>query len=75
MINIVFNWCVVLLRTLAGLLGTTYEAVNVWIFCVIEPLAFVALVVFAVYQNRKLRELRSDATLRSRVLDTSNQRH
>lgn len=57
MIDAVFNACVVFLLALADLLGTTYETINVWIFCVIEPIAFFALAGFAVYQARKIRQL------------------
>ena len=40
-----FNFCVYLLYDLANILGITYEEINVWIFCVIWPVA--SLVLFA----------------------------
>ena len=40
-----FNFCVHLLYDLANILGITYEEINVWIFCVIWPVA--SLVLFA----------------------------
>lgn len=58
MFDAVFNACVVFLLALARMLGTTYETVNVWIFCIIEPIAFFALAGFAVYQAREIRRLR-----------------
>jgi len=57
MIDTVFDVCVLFLFSLANLLGTTYEAVNVWIFCVIMPIAFFALIGFLVYQAREIRRL------------------
>ena len=33
----IFDTCVDLLVWLADKLGTTYKAINVWIFCVIVP--------------------------------------
>lgn len=42
MIEQIFGTCVLLLMGLAALLGISYEAVNVWIFCVIWPLITVA---------------------------------
>lgn len=39
MIDLIFYFCVDLLRVSAQMLGTTYEAVNVWLFVVILPLA------------------------------------
>ena len=38
MIDRIFDLCVELLVWLADKLGTTYKAVNVWIFCIIMPL-------------------------------------
>ena len=40
-----FNFCVYLLNDLAHILGITYEEINVWIFCVIWPVA--SLILFA----------------------------
>ena len=34
----IFEKCVVFLHWIARKLGTSYEAVNVWVFCVIWPL-------------------------------------
>ena len=40
-----FNFCVHLLYDMANILGISYEEINVWIFCVIWPVA--SLVLFA----------------------------
>lgn len=42
-INDIFYKCVDILRDLAAYLGTTYEAVNVWIFVIIEPIIFLIM--------------------------------
>ena len=44
-IDTVFNFCVYLLYDVAGILGISYEEINVWLFCVIWPL--LSLVLFA----------------------------
>ena len=44
-IDITFNFCVRLLYDIGGLLGITYEEINVWLFVVIWPIA--SLVLFA----------------------------
>ena len=44
-IDAVFNFCVYLLYDVAGILGISYEEINVWLFCVIWPL--LSLVLFA----------------------------
>ncbi len=58
MIDAVFDLCVWLLYRLAGLLGVSYQAVNVWIFVVIWPLLTVALAMVVVVQQLKIRRLR-----------------
>ena len=63
MTNRIFNLCVDLLVWLAGLLGITYEEINVWIFCVIWPLItmlLIAVVVWQYYLIRRLRRKSSD---------------
>lgn len=40
-----FNFCVKLLFDIAEIFGITYEEINVWIFCVIWPIA--SLILFA----------------------------
>ena len=38
--NKIFKWCVDLLENLAAKLHMTYEAVNIWIFVIIQPIVF-----------------------------------
>jgi len=52
--TVVFDLCVRLLEWLARVFGTTYEAVNVWIFCVIWPLFTVGLIVAIIRQRKKI---------------------
>lgn len=56
-INTIFRWCVEALEALAFYMHTTYEAVNVWIFCVIIPLVvvvqFVLLIIAALMLSKK----------------------
>jgi len=59
-INDIFYKCVDILRELAAYLGTTYEAVNVWIFVVIEPIIFLIMLVTLISMwrsNRRYRKL------------------
>jgi len=41
----IFDACVALLYTMASFFGTTYKAINVWIFCIIEPVIFIVLLI------------------------------
>ena len=57
-IDTIFDWAVIALYQVAGLMGITYEEINVWLFCVAWPvitfvLVYVALSLFR--QNRRLR--------------------
>lgn len=61
MIHAIFRLCVVLLIELAKLLGITYEAVNVWVFCVIWPLFTLLLIYLVLRQRRTIRRLRHPA--------------
>jgi hypothetical protein len=58
MIHTIFQLCVALLVWLADLLGISYEAVNVWIFCVLWPLFTVFLICLALWQRRTISRLR-----------------
>ena len=36
-IDVTFDWCVKLLVDAAGIMGITYEEINVWLFVIIGP--------------------------------------
>ena len=57
MINEIFDCCVHLLEWGADRLGTTYVAINVWIFCIIEPIVFLGMLIILIYQRRKIKRL------------------
>lgn len=57
MIEIVFDLCVQVLLYLAELFGTTYKAINVWIFVILWPLATLALIGLLIWQQVRLRRL------------------
>ena len=57
MIDKLFWLCVKFLHWLAGKCGTTYEAINIWIFCIIWPVITLALVVIVVVQHLRIVEL------------------
>ena len=40
-----FVACVIFLLYLADKLGTTYRAINVWIFCIIWPIITISLII------------------------------
>ena len=50
----IFDFCVRLLYEAAGLLGTSYEAINVWLFVFILPLGLLCSLVVNVVLWKKL---------------------
>jgi hypothetical protein len=57
MIDKLFIDCVRLLHWIADRFGTTYEAINVWIFIVLWPIFTLALIVVVILQQMKIHEL------------------
>ncbi len=49
----IFQFCVDVLRWLATFIGVSYEAINVWLFVVIQPL--VTLYFFFQYKKYKMK--------------------
>ena len=56
-IDAVFTACVEALLTLASKLGVSYNAVNVWIFCILWPLLTLTLIFTVLSQRRRIRRL------------------
>jgi hypothetical protein len=52
--NNLFNDCVELLVWLATKFNLTYKEINVWIFIIIEPIVFFAMLFYILYLNSKL---------------------
>ena len=53
--NEIFDLCENLLIVMADDMGMTYKALNVWIFCIIEPIIFISLLVRIYVLERKLK--------------------
>ena len=48
-IDLVFDWCVRLLYKVAGMVGITYEEINVYLFVILGPAALMSSVLLNVY--------------------------
>ncbi|MGI8603624.1 MAG: hypothetical protein ACR2OZ_11585 [Verrucomicrobiales bacterium] len=55
----IFTWCVEILFDGARLLGISYEAINIWIFCIIWPLLTLALIAIVMLQRSRIRFLKA----------------
>lgn len=58
MINEVFDWCVEILEYTARLLNMSYEEVNIWLFCIIEPIIFLWMLGYIINLRRELKRTR-----------------
>lgn len=59
MINNIFYWCVKLLQQMARKTYMSYEEINVLIFCIIEPILFLVMLLVIIRQNIELKKLRN----------------
>ncbi len=59
-INELFDYCVEVLTIGAKMLGMTYNEINIWIFCIIEPIVFVIMFFIIINQSLKIKHLRNE---------------
>ena len=57
MMDQIFDWCVNVLVYWAGILGITYEEINVWVFVIIWPVLTIVLMGMIVAQQRTIKKL------------------
>ena len=58
-IDAIFRYCVVLLVNIAKLLGISYEALNIWVFIIIQPLIILLLFLWILRLRRKVKNLQT----------------
>ena len=56
--NKVFQWCVDILVYFAAKLHITFEAINIWIFVIIEPIVFFILIWIIYRQHIVIKALK-----------------
>lgn len=52
-----FDWCVDILIYWGHIFGVSYEAINIYVFCIIWPIATILLLAIVILQYRKIRSL------------------
>jgi len=57
-IDAIFRYCVVLLVNVAKALGISYEALNIWVFIIIQPMIIVFLLVWVLRLRGKVKKVR-----------------
>ena len=53
-VDAIFRYCVVLLVDVARLLGISYEALNIWVFIIIQPLIILFLLGWVLKLRRRV---------------------
>ena len=53
--NEVFDICVAILIWIADLFEITYKEANIWIFVIIEPILFIAMLCMIIKQRREIK--------------------
>ena len=53
--NEVYDICVAILIWIADLFGVTYKEANIWIFVIIEPILFIAMLYMIIKQRREIK--------------------
>jgi len=56
--NKAFYWCVDVLHFYANKLGISYEEINIWIFCIIEPIVFLVMLAIIIHFYLKIKSLK-----------------
>ena len=54
-VDAIFRYCVVLLVNIANALGISYEALNIWVFIIIQPLLILILLGWVLRLRQKIR--------------------
>jgi hypothetical protein len=56
-IDVIFNWCVLLLIDTAKILGISYEEINVWLFVIAGPLLLLLSISLNLIMFNRLRRI------------------
>jgi len=65
--SFIFDLCVKSLVWAGDLFGMSYVQINVWIFCIIEPIIFIVLLVIIFRQYNTIKYLRNIHTSNSKL--------
>jgi len=55
----IFDQCVQWMISLGKLTGTTYKKINMIVFCIIGPLVFLNVLIYAIILHLKLKRLKT----------------
>ena len=72
-IDITFDWSVNLLYKVAGLLGISYEEINIWLFVIIAPLFFLISIYLNYFFYKKIKRLNKIIEFQNKQVAETNE--
>ena len=72
-IDITFDWSVKLLYKVAGLLGISYEEINIWLFVIIGPISLLISIFLNYYFYKKTKKLKKIIEIQKQEISEINE--
>ena len=72
-IDITFDWSVNLLYKVAGLLGISYEEINIWLFVIIGPISLFISIFLNYYFYKKTNKLKKIIEIQKQEISEINE--
>ena len=72
-IDITFDWSVNLLYKVAGLLGISYEEINIWLFVIIGPISLSISIFLNYYFYKKTNKLKKIIEIQKQEISENNE--
>ena len=72
-IDITFDWSVNFLHKVAGLLGISYEEINIWLFIIIGPISLLISIFLNYYFYKKTKKLNKIIEIQKQEISEFNE--
>ena len=72
-IDVTFDWCVNFLNKVSGLLGISYEEINIWLFLIIGPISLLISIFLNYYFYKKIKNLKKIIQIQRQEISEINE--
>ena len=72
-IDITFDWSVNFLHKVAGLLGISYEEINIWLFVIICPISLLISIFLNYYFYKKIKKVKKIIEIQKQEISEINE--